>query len=157
MSVVRHIPYVNRLAKAISIPGGKRVGQAIEDADANLKTIEVPTLEAVDAFIASIQRLSARPEDAEGLSQIYRESNTVIGLAGVFGLKDLSAAAYSLCELIDSRPQDKGVEAKAMTVHVDSLRLLRQGDAIDPAQRQAMLDGLAKVVARSKRAAPAAA
>jgi hypothetical protein len=156
MSVVRHIPYVNRLAKAISIPGGKRVADALADADANLKAIEVPTLEAVDAYIASIQGLAARPDDAEALAQIYAESNIIIGLAGVFGLKDLSGAAYSLCELVDSRPAGRGVDPVSMAVHVDSLRVLRQGDAIDPAQRAAMLDGLGKVVARAKRAAVAA-
>jgi chemotaxis protein histidine kinase CheA len=156
MSVVRHIPYVNRLAKAISIPGGKRVFEAVADADANLKTIEVPCLEAVDAYIASIQQLAARPDDAEALNQIYSESNIVIGLAGVFGLRDLSAAAWSLCELVDSRPESGGVDPMAMAVHIDSLRLLRQGDAVDPAQREAMLEGLGKVVARAKRATAAA-
>lgn len=156
MSVVRHIPYVNRLAKAISIPGGKRVFEAVADADANLKTIEVPCLEAVDAFIASIQQLAAQPNDAEALSQIYAESNIVIGIAGVFGLKDLSAAAYSLCELVDSRPEGGGVDPMAMAVHINSLRLLRQGDAVDPVQREAMLHGLSQVVARAKRAVAAA-
>lgn len=156
MSVVRHIPYVNRLAKAISIPGGKRVFEAVADADANLKTIEVPCLEAVDAFIGSIQQLAGRPADPVALDQIYAESNIVIGLAGVFGLKDLSAAAYSLCELVDSRPADGGVDPMAMAVHIDSLRLLRQGDAVDPVQREAMLHGLSQVVARAKRAVAAA-
>jgi hypothetical protein len=156
MSVVRHIPYVNRLAKAISIPGGKRVFEAVAEADANLKTIEAPCLEAVDAYIASIQQLAARPDDAAALGRIYAESNIVIGLAGVFGLKDLSAAAYSLCELVDSRPPDSGVDPMAMMVHVDSLRLLRQGDTFDPTQREAMLHGLSQVVARAKRAAAAA-
>ncbi len=34
MSIVRFIPNVNRLAKAMSGPGGKHVSQAIEDAEA---------------------------------------------------------------------------------------------------------------------------
>jgi hypothetical protein len=157
VSVVRHIPYVNRLAKAISVPGGKRLSEALDDAEANLKTIEMPCLEAVDAYIASIQKLSAQPSDPAALEQIYDDANRVVGMAGVFGLGDLGRAAYCLCELVDSRPEGAGVDPVAMGVHVESLRILRQGEALPAVQREAMVEGLLAVVARAKRAATVSA
>jgi hypothetical protein len=154
MSIVKVIPYVNRLGKAIALPGGKRLGDAVADANTNLLTIKEPCLEALDALLARIRDLAAAPApDAAALEEIYDRSNEALGLAGLFGLGDLSKAAYSLCELIDSRPAGQGVGREALEVHIDSLRLLRFGDAIPQAERDNMISGLAAVVAHGKRAA----
>ena len=48
MSEVRYIPNVNRLAKAMSGPGGKKVSQALDDADAGLAELTPPGVEAID-------------------------------------------------------------------------------------------------------------
>lgn len=154
MSIVKIIPTVNRLAKAISLPGGKRLGDAVDDASANLLTIKEPCLEALDATIGRIRDLAAEPApSAEALEEIYARANEALGLGGLFGLPDLSKAAYSLCELIDSRPAGQGVGRQALDVHVDSLRLLRFGDALPQAERDNMVSGLASVVSHAKRSA----
>lgn len=152
MGVVKVIPYVNRLAKAIAAPGGKRVGDAVADANANLMTIKEPCLEALDVLLAQIGELSAsRDPDATALNQMYEHANEAIGIAGVFGLPDLGKAAYSLCELIDSRPPGHGVGRRALDVHIDSLRLLRTGDIMPEPERAAMVAGLVAVVDHAKR------
>lgn len=154
MSIVKIIPYVNRLAKVVSMPGGKRLSDAVDDANANLLTIKEPCLEALDAAIARIRDLAATAKpDTAVLEEIYQRSNEVLGLGGMFRLPDLSKAAYSLCELIDSRPAGQGVGQAALAVHVDSLRMLRAGDAIPQAERDNMVSGLAAVVSHAKRTA----
>lgn len=154
MSIVKVIPYVNRLAKVVAIPGGKRIGEAVADANANILTIKEPCLEALDANIARIRDLAATPApDTAALEEIYECSNEAVGLAGLFGLADLGRAAYSLCELIDSRPSGEGVGRQALDVHIDGLRLLRTGDALPAAERDRMVEGLLAVVAHAKRTA----
>lgn len=149
MSVIKFIPYTNRLAKLIKLPGGKTVEAAMADADANLKEIEAPCLEVLDQLIARIRGLAETPQPSvDDLDEIYARSNEIVGLGGVFGMQDLSAAAYSLCELVDRTRERGGPDRAAMAVHVNALRLLRMGVAVDEAERTRMLDGLASVVRR---------
>ena len=149
MSVVKFIPYTNRLAKLMKLPGGKRVEDALADADANLKEIEGPCLVVLDELIARIRGLAETPQPTlDDLDEIYARSNEIVGLGGVFGMRDLSAAAYSLCELVDRTRERGGPDRQALAVHVSSLRLLRMGGAIEEAERAKMLDGLANVVRR---------
>ena len=152
MSVVKFIPYTNRLAKLMNLPGGKRVEDALADARENLKEIEGPCLEVLDELIARIRTLvgDGRPS-ADELEEIYSRSNEIVGLGGVFDMFDLSAAAYSLCELVDRTRDRGGPVPSALAVHVDSLRLLRLGGAIQTEERSKMLDGLADVVRRAAR------
>lgn len=152
MTTVKYIPYTNRLAKLIRAPGGKRIEEALADADINLKAIEGPCLTVLDELIARIRTLAGdgRPSLVD-LEEIYGRSNEIIGLGGVFGMHDLSAAAYSLCELVDRTRDNGGPLADALRVHVDSLRLLRLGRQIGEDERAKMLDGLADVVRRSSR------
>lgn len=153
MGIVKVIPYVNRLAKAIAVSGGKRVGDAIADANANLLTIQEPCLEALDVILGRIRELAAAPvPDPAALEEIYLRANEAVGLAGLFGLPDLGKAAYSLCELIDSRPAGQGVGRQALDVHVESLRILRLGDAVPAVERENMVAGLIAVVDHAKRA-----
>jgi hypothetical protein len=153
VTTVKFIPYTNRLAKLIKLPGGKRVEDALSDADASLKAIEAPCLTALDDLIARIRTLAAERPDAGRLEELYERSNEIVGLGGVFGMPDLSTAAYSLCDLVDRTRDRGGPDAKALAVHVDSLRLLRLGGAIAAEERQKMLEGLADVVRKAARSA----
>jgi hypothetical protein len=150
---VKFIPYTNRLAKLIRLPGGKRIEEALADADANLKAIEGPCLTVIDDLIGRIRDLAASPSPTpEALDEIYARSNELVGMGGVFGMGDLSAAAYSLCELVDRTRDHGGPGQGALAVHVDSPRLLRLGQKIGDEERRAMLAGLADVVRRAGRA-----
>ena len=146
--VVRHIKYVNRLAKLIRTPGGKRMSDAIADAQTALGEIEPACVENVDALIAQIAQLAAE-QGPHGGAQIYALSNEIIGLAGVFGLRELSAASYSLCELIDRTGEGKSCTSQALAVHVESLKLLRHPERLGAAGGTAVLDGLARVVSHA--------
>ncbi|MBS0296726.1 MAG: Hpt domain-containing protein [Proteobacteria bacterium] len=154
--VVRHIPVVNRLAKLIHIPGGKRLSEAIADAQANLGAIKPDCIEAIDEALAEVVLLTKQPggPDASTLARLYDLANHINGTAGHFGLEDMGKAAYSLCDLIDAAQDSGGAERTAVMVHVESLALLRHPEGLGEVGRKAVLDGLAKVVshARGKRA-----
>ena len=119
----------NPLDSMIRTPGGKRVGDILAQAAANLELIREPCLDDVDEQLNALEQLAAEggalPDDAIKLD-MYRRANDIHAVAGVFGLKDMSDAAFCLCELID-RLRDKATWFKpAIDVHLSSLRLLRQ-------------------------------
>ena len=118
----------NPLDAMIRTPGGKRAGDMLAQAAANLELIREPCLNDVDEQLAALEQLAAEggaaPEEAIKLD-MYRRANDIHAVAGVFGLKDMSDAAFCLCELID-RLRDKASWIKpAVDVHLSSLRLLR--------------------------------
>jgi hypothetical protein len=147
---VRVIPYKNRLAKLIQQPGGKRIAEALADARANLDEIADLCLGEIDAAIGAIQGASKSPERTpESFDTVYRASNDMLGLAGLFGREDLGRAAHSLCELLDRAGGWERLPPVALKVHVDSLALLRHPEALSPPQLAEILDGLVKVVQRT--------
>ncbi len=148
MSVVRFIPQVNRLAKAMAGPGGKKASEAIADAQAGLDTIAPPCVEAIDEALLRIEAATAAAGPlAEGRSEaIYRDANRIFGLGGLFGLDDMGKVAWSLCELIDLSAGTAPSARAAIDAHVRSLRLLRFG-ALPEVERAAVLAGLDRLLA----------
>lgn len=152
MSAVMRVPWENRLAKMIREPGGVKLNEAVRQAEENLKSVQDSCLEALDGYLAEIERLhregGAKPSEAAKAS-IYQLANDIHGMAGVFGLGDLGRAAFSLCELVDRLCAAGRWNAASVEVHLSALRLLRQpgGDHGD------MLEGLRRVVARVPRQA----
>jgi len=154
MTAVRHIPYKNRLAKLVQAPGGKRIGDALNDAKANLAELTDICLAEIDRAIAAVQAASAaETKTAETFDEVYAASNEMTGLAGLFGREDLGKAAHSLCELLDRSGSWERCPPVALKVHVDSLALLRHPDALSPMELAAILGGLEKVARKTARAA----
>jgi len=118
----------NPLEAMIRAPGGVRVGDALNQADANLELIREPCLADVDEKLDEMDRLAAEggdaPEDQIKLA-IYRSGNDIHAIAGVFGLAEMGAAAFCLCELVDRLRSRSGWSKPAVEVHLSSLRLLR--------------------------------
>ena len=57
MTAATFIAWENRLAKMVKEPGGVRIGQALEQAEDNLETIQEQCLQAMDAQIDEMERL----------------------------------------------------------------------------------------------------
>jgi len=152
MSAVMRVPWENRLAKLIRKPGGVKLNEAVRQAEENLKSVQDSCLEALDGYLAEIERLhvegGSKPSEAAKES-IYQLANDIHGMAGVFGLGDLGDAAFSLCELVDRLRAAGRWNAASVEVHLSALRLLRLpgGDHGD------MIEGLRRVVARVPRKA----
>ncbi len=139
----------NRLAKVVSLPGGKTVAEALAAADRRIAGVK-------DECIAALEKQSARLSEqvaaakaaggVAGLDAIYRTANEIFGVAGTFGLNDLGVGAYSLCDIADCFRQTGEVNWPAIEVHADGLRLL--STEADPAKRTAIVMGLKAVAAR---------
>ncbi len=159
MTIVRYIKNPNSLARKIAAPGGKKVSAAVADAETELSEMTPAGLEAIDACIAiiaaSVVRTSETPPSAETLEAVYQAASAVHGSAAVFGLRDLGEAAWSLCELIDTGGGALRSGMAAISSHLDSLRLLRLGEALTPEQRRELLDGLQDLRLHTKQEAAA--
>jgi hypothetical protein len=131
MTAATFIAWENRLAKMVKEPGGVRIGQALDQAEQNLETIQVACLEAMDAQIEEMERLCAeggRQPPEETKNRIYDLGNDVLAVAGAFEFKELGQAAFSLCELVDRLRSCAKWNQAAVEVHLSAFRLLRQHD-----------------------------
>lgn len=155
MGAVMRTQWNNRLAKLIHQPGGVKVSEAIDRAAENLETLRDSCLGEIDLQLQKIERLHAaagqRPSP-EVQEAIYRLSNDIHGVAGMFDLPDLGAAAYSLCELIERLRLGGRWNPAAIEVHLAAFRLFRHPEAAaDERARAAVLGGLGEVVARAPK------
>ena len=149
MSAVRFIPNMSRLAKAMTGPGGKLVSEAIDDADAGLKLLTPPGVGAIDSALDAILATVAAPGPltAEMRETVYREVNHINATGALFGLAGMGKAAWSLCEVIDLLETDLPSGRPAIDAHVRSLRILRSGELLPAAEGEALLAGLASLLA----------
>ncbi len=157
MTAVQFLFPENRLAKLIRRPGGVSYAQAMAAAEANMDSIRADVLAGVDENLQRIDQLSADPAVAfspEIQAELYERSNYVAGLAGSGGLPELGQAAFCYCELLDRIIAGAAWPQAAVTVHMDSLKLLRaMGVASPENDRAAIVEGLRKVAERVIRPA----
>ena len=135
----------NPLDSMIRAPGGKRIEDALRQADANLDQIRAPCLADVDLQLDEMERLSNEDGAAtndEIKLDIYRRANDIHAVAGVFGLTEMSAAAFCLCELMDRLRTQGGWSKPGIDVHLSSLRLLRYPGFED---RAGVIEGLKRL------------
>ncbi len=155
MSEARVFKIENRLAKVVSLPGGKTVAEALRGADARLESVRDDCLASLAEKGAKLQNLAdlakaGRPDEA--VTGIYRVANDVYSVASAFQMTELAEAAYGLCDLADdSRPRES-INWPAIGVHIDGVRLLATLDGSqDPTTRAAIVEGLRAVAARFAR------
>lgn len=149
MTAIRMFKPNVRLAKLAVEPGGIRVGDAVRRAGENLNTIRASSLTAIDQFIDSLDRWVAS-KSGEDVGANYKTAKEVFGLAGTYGLAELSLAAHSLCEMLaHGKVAAHSVPWAHVKVHVDAMKKLRQ-PALDGDvnARKAIIEGLRMVSAR---------
>ena len=150
MSEVKFTPWTSRLSKIIRQPGGTTVQGALKDAKRNLEKIRLECILEIDFKLGVIQQkfgqAQQKPSDAD-LDELYRLSNDIVGMAGVFEMNELGEAAFSLCELVDRLKAPDQWDWPAVEVHLSGLRLLRYSTPGRP-ENQAVLNGLRKLTAR---------
>lgn len=150
MSKANFIPWKSRLSKIIRQPGGTTVRGALKDAKRNLEKIRLECIAEIDAKLALIQQrfgqAQDRPEDIE-MDELYRFSNDIVGMAGLFDMVELGEAAFSLCELLDRLKGADQWDWPAVEVHLSALTLLRRATP-GATENQDVLRGLRKLTAR---------
>jgi hypothetical protein len=151
MSEVRRIARPNRLARLLSEPGGISAGDALRKAAENLESIRESSLSSLDEHLARIEALrrdAGGKASAETEEAIYRLSNSIHAIAGLFGLDQLGEAAFSLCELIDRQRERGRWSPEAVDVHLSAFRLFRHPDL--PVDGETVLAGLRRISEREK-------
>ena len=153
MTNVRKFLPENRLAKAMEDPNGLLVGHALQKASANLDGVRDVLLAALDKKLDQLGGLAAAAtvsNTAEDAAVVYRQAREILADAGAFGVKDVSRAAHSLCELMASGRTGARLWS-GVAVHVEAIGALRKPAAASArASRDAMLAGLETI----SRAAP---
>ncbi len=150
MSSVSYIRRPNRLGKLISTPGGRKLGEAVATAEANINALRPGMLAEIDEALAGLRTAAAR-DDAQARSAVYNRATAIVGFAGLCGLTRVGEVAYNLCELSD-RYIEAGVwNAAAIAAHIQTMGVLRMADLPeDSPEAQAVLDGLKELVRRAE-------
>ena len=150
MSEVKFTPWTSRLSKIIRQPGGTTVQGALKDAKRNLEKIRLECILEIDFKLDVMQQkfgqARQKPNETD-LDELYRLSNDIVGMAGVFEMTELGEAAFSLCELIDRLKAPDQWDWPAVELHLSGMRVLRYSKPGQP-ENQAVLDGLRKLTAR---------
>jgi hypothetical protein len=139
-------------------PGGMTANEAVRAAEAKLGAIRERGLVEVAAMLARMGAiglaLNAGP-DRTLAQELYRISNSLVGIAGVFGLGALGDVAFSLCTLLDRSLASGQWNMRPVQLHLDSLRLM-QGSGLSVETVRAIGAALGQVAGRVPELPPAA-
>lgn len=148
MSQVRKFLPENKLAKTITDPNGMLLGHAVNKAAQNIEKVRDIHLAALDAKLDELTQAAAmalQTQSAQDAANLYRLAREVLGDAGIFGLKHISRAAHSLCELMAAGDRHRHQWA-GVAVHAEAIAILRrEGKKPTGADLDAMLAGLTKI------------
>lgn len=159
MSSVSYIRRPNRLGKLISAPGGRKLGEAVATAQANIETLRPGMLHEVDEALERLRRTAARG-DAAARTEVYNCATAIVSFAGLCGMTRLGEVAYNLCELSDRYIESGRWNDAAIGAHIQTMSILRTANlAEDSPEAEAVMEGLKTLVrkAEEKAAAEAAA
>ena len=144
-----------RLAELVHRQGGITANEAVKAAEVRLDTIRDSSLQELAATVDQMVAIGEELANSTGSSAfqaLYAISNTVVGVAGVFGMPELGQVAFSLCTLLDRQRSAATCNTQAILLHLSSLRVMFAGE--DNELKRALIDALHQVVDRVSRQAP---
>jgi hypothetical protein len=138
----------NKLAAALAAPNGLLVTQAIEKAARNVEALRPEHLAALEIKLDALAKLAesaAATRTDEDAAQLYRLAREILADSAVFGLKQISRAAHSLCELMAAGSRHRH-QWTGISVHTEAISALRRlGNVAGGPGIDAMLAGLEKI------------
>lgn len=145
MTVVRKFKIPNRLRAALFTGGGKRIDEAVADADAGLATLVEACLAAVADCIARIDSgygSQVAGRETHDMGDLYRLSAAIIDACAPIEPKALADAARSLCDVLDYAMEANRWDWPAVDIHIDALRLLASGVDLGEGGEQRLIQSL---------------
>lgn len=124
--------------------------EAVTAAEQRLEGLRGRGLSDMAATIRAMQVLGSEIDpgpDETRAHELYRLSNSLVGVAGVFGKVGLSDVALSLCTLVERLLLARRWDRSAVQLHLDSLRLLSR-DSVSQAEIATVCAALRQVVSR---------
>lgn len=153
MSVVRKFRPKLALTALMKAPGGMYANEALKRADVALDGLKDQCLDGIDVALDQMEGLRKVSSDGKfDIETMYALSGGVIDLCGGASQGGLETAARSLCDYLDRLGEGEKLDLRGIDVHISSMRLLHRSPA-PPEARQAILEGLAQVVARQAKRA----
>jgi hypothetical protein len=129
-----------RLGRMIAAPGGISVASALERATAQIEEMRDRSADLMADKVRLIEGIAAALVDGDR-DDVFRASNDLLGEAGVFGWRELSEVAKSLCKLLDKPGTE--LASPLVRLHIQTLKALVSPElAGDAPARKAVLDGL---------------
>ena len=121
--------HTKRLANLVLRPGGITMNEAVAAAEQRLDGLRERGLSEMAATMDRMRMTASgvRPgaDDRQG-RELYTLSNSLVGVAGVFGKDGVGEIALSLCTLIERLLLAGQWDAAAVRLHLDSMRLLAE-------------------------------
>lgn len=148
MSVVRKFKIPNRLRATLFNGGGKRIDEAVADAETGLATLAEACLAAVADCIVKIESgFGAKVADREAreMVDLYRLSAAIIDACAPIEPKALADAARCLCDVLDYAMEAGRWDWPAVDVHIDALKLLASGVALGDEGERQLIQSLEKL------------
>lgn len=155
MTVVTWVMKKSRLSKLIDAGGGTTVLAALRGAEEQTRDMRGEAMAEVERVLSRLEvmtRAAPAGDVRDWQDEIYALASSLMDISGPFGLEDMCAGAFSLCELTDRQKRAGRCELPPIEVHVAALRLLRQLEEPRESRKQVLL-GLEKLLAREPRAA----
>lgn len=149
MSAMRRVYPKLRLHSALRDPHGMPVEEAVRRATSEMKEFSDDAFVVVDAAIARLRQMCTPCCGELDPDAVFNEAEIVVDLAGLY-TPPLCRAAQSLCKLAQKAMQGGAIDRGAVSVHVETLLLLRSMDGTENATTNAIIDGLAAVVAKAR-------
>ena len=130
MTVVRKFKIPNRLRAALFTGDGKRIDEAVADAEIGLASLAEACLAAVAESIARMDSefgTQVAGRKTREMIDLYRLSTSIIDACAPIEPKALADAARSLCDLLDHGMEAGRWDWPAVDIHIDALKLLASG------------------------------
>jgi hypothetical protein len=119
--------HTKRIAQLVMRPGGITATEAVAAAEQSLEGLRDRGLseiaETIDRMFVLANEMGLT-QDPHRAGELYTLSNSLVGVAGVFGKSGLGDVALSLCTLIERLLLGKCSDGQAIQLHLDSMRLL---------------------------------
>ena len=121
---------------------------AVQTAEANLLCLHDDVIAEIEGILDRMHAIEATGSDTQTLDELYTLANSVVGMAGLFGMPSLGHVCFSLCGLLDRLRSQHMQDGPALQVHMGSLHLLRPGSTHDKEQQAAVVAALRRIVGR---------
>ena len=143
-----HTPDVP-LGRLIRMPGGKNAGQAVEDAEKGLESMQAESMRELNRVLKKAEDLYSRAEGKFSpliVNAFYDLINGAIGLPTAGKDRAIDTMLVSLADLLDFYRTSGDWDDKSVQVHLSTFKLLLRTEGIrDPEGTDMILSGLRKV------------
>lgn len=156
MTVVRKFKLKNHLKAALFDGGGKRMDEAVADAESALDDLAESCWEATRGYMREIEAgfgPAVANRDARSFNSLYMLANRIIDASAPLKPRVIADAARCLCDLLDPTGETQRWDWPAVDIHLDALRLLTSGIELGEAAERQLIDNLIKLRQHREQAA----